>query len=103
MEKWLAITEQYQKYELDKIILDMASGTREVYPRRLNKGFSFDFPVGYTDRYTPGGGRRAHRPKRCDNNQKDEDNSLRVNNYTFFINSITLLHLNAIFSLFNNT
>lgn len=37
----------------------MVSETRTVYPCRLNKGLSSEFPVGYPDQYTPDEGRRA--------------------------------------------
>lgn len=46
--------------------------------RRLNKGLNSVIPVGFLDRYTPEEGRKAQRPKHCNNNNKDENNSLNV-------------------------
>lgn len=58
----------------------MDSGMRTIYPHSSNKGFSLKFPVGHPDQHTPDDGWRAQRSKHCDNNSKDEDNSLPVNN-----------------------
>ena len=70
---------------------------RTVYPRELNKGFSSKFRENSRLRQessrvrkvssqvrkvssqvrqeAPDEGRRSHRPKRCEYNNKDEDNS----------------------------
>ena len=42
----------------------------------LNKGFSLKFYVGFQVRHeTPEEVQRMHRPKRCEYNNEDEDNS----------------------------
>ena len=43
----------------------------------FNKGCSSKFCEGSQVRQTPEEGRRTYRPKRCGNNDKDEDNSLK--------------------------
>lgn len=52
----------------------MICGTRTVRPRRLEKVFSSEYPVGYLDRYVPEEGRTAKRPKCCDIINKFEVN-----------------------------
>ena len=68
----------------------MVSGMRREYPRGLNKGLGLKFRddsrlrqegsrvrrEGSRVRQEIPEGRRAHRPKRCTNNNEDEDNSL---------------------------
>ena len=49
-------------------------------PRGFNKGCSSKFCEGSQVRQTPEEGRRTYRPKRCGNNNKDEDNSLKTLN-----------------------
>ena len=53
----------------------MANGIRTSDPRGFNKGRSSKFREGSLVRQTPEEGRRSYRPKRCENNNKDEDNS----------------------------
>ena len=53
----------------------MANGIRTGNPRGFNKGRSSKFREGSRVRQTPEEGRRTYRPKRCGNNNKDEDNS----------------------------
>ena len=53
----------------------MANGIRTDDPRGFNKGRSSKFFEGSRVRQTPEEGRRTYRPKRCGNNNKDEDNS----------------------------
>ena len=53
----------------------MANGIRTGDPRGFNKGHSSKFREGSRVRQTPEEGRRTYRPKRCGNNNKDEDNS----------------------------
>ena len=54
----------------------MVSRIRIIYPSGLNKGFGLKFCVGYRVWHeTPGEGRETHRPKRCEYNDEDEDNS----------------------------
>ena len=53
----------------------MANGIRTGNPRGFNKGHSSKFRQGSRVRQTPEEGRRTYRPKRCGNNNKDEDNS----------------------------
>ena len=55
----------------------MASGIRTGDPRGFNKGRSSKFREGSRVRQTPEEGRRTYRLKRCENNNKDEDNSLK--------------------------
>ena len=58
----------------------MANGIRTGDPRGFNKGHSSKFCVGSRVRQSPEEGQRAYRPKRCANNNKDEDNSLKTLN-----------------------
>ena len=53
----------------------MAYGIRTGDPRGFNKGCSSKFREGSRVRQTPEEGRRTYRPKRCGNNNKDEENS----------------------------
>ncbi len=53
----------------------MANGIRTDNPRVFNKGRNSKFREGSRVRQTPEEGRRTYRPKRCGNNNKDEDNS----------------------------
>ena len=55
----------------------MANGIRTGDPRGFNKGRSSKFREGSRVRQTPEEGQRIYRPKRCGNNNKDEDNSLK--------------------------
>ena len=52
----------------------MANGIRTGDPRSFNKGRSSKFREGSHVRQTAEG-RRTYQPKRCGNNNKDEDNS----------------------------
>ena len=58
----------------------MANGIRTGDPRGFNKRRSSKFREGYRVRQTPEEGRRTYRPKRCENNNKDEDNSPKTLN-----------------------
>ena len=58
----------------------MANGNRTGDPRGFNKGRSSKFREGSRVRQTPEEGRRTYWPKRCGNNNKDEDNSLKTLN-----------------------
>ena len=58
----------------------MANGIRTGDTRRSNKGRSSKFHEGSRVRQTPEEGRRTYRPKRRENNNKDEDNSLKTLN-----------------------
>ena len=53
----------------------MTNGIGRDDPRGFNKGHSSKFRVGFRVRQTPEKGRSTYRPKRCGNNNKDEDNS----------------------------
>ena len=53
----------------------MANGIRTGDPRGFNKGRSLKFLEDFRVRQTPEEGQRTYRPKRCGNNNKDEDNS----------------------------
>ena len=59
----------------------MANGIRTGDPYGFNKGRSSKFREGFRVRQTPDEGRRTYRPKRCGNNNKDEDNSPKNLNY----------------------
>ena len=59
----------------------MVNGIRTVDPRGLNKGRGSKFRVGSrVQQKTPEDGRRTYRPKRCEYDNKDEDNSLKTLN-----------------------
>ena len=58
----------------------MANGIRTGEPLGFNNGRSSKFREGSRVRQTPEEGRRTYRPKRCGNNNKDEDNSLKTLN-----------------------
>ena len=58
----------------------MANGIRTGDPRELNKGRSSKFREGSRVWQTPEEGRRTYRPKRCGNNNKDEDISPKTLN-----------------------
>ena len=53
----------------------MANGFWTGDPRGFNKGRSSKFRVGSRVRQTPEEDWRTYRPKRCENNDEDEDNS----------------------------
>lgn len=48
--------------------LDMNIGTKTIYSRRLNKGFSSKHPEGYPGRQALEEGQSTQRPKRNNNN-----------------------------------
>ena len=58
----------------------MANGIRTGNPRGFNKGRSSKFREASTVRQIPGEGRRTYQPKHCENNNKDENNSLKTLN-----------------------
>ena len=58
----------------------MANGIRTGDPRGFNKGRSSKFCEGSRVQQTPEEGWRTYRPKRCGNNNKDEDNSPKILN-----------------------
>ena len=58
----------------------MANGIRTGDPRGFNKGRSSKFREGSRVRQRPEEGRKTYRLKRCGNNNKDEDNSLKTLN-----------------------
>ena len=58
----------------------MANGIRTDDPRGFNEGRSSKFREGSRVRQTPKEDRRTYRPKRCGNNNKDEDNSPKILN-----------------------
>ena len=57
-----------------------ANGIRTGDPRSFNKGRSSKFREGSRVQQIPKEGRRTYRPKRCGNNNKDEDNSPKTLN-----------------------
>ena len=68
----------------------MANGIRTNDPREFYKGPSSKFREGSRVRQTPEEGRRTYRPKRCGNNNKDEDNSPKtLNDKNKYFSSIT--------------
>ena len=54
--------------------------SEQVTPIDSIKGRSSKFCEGFRVRQTPEEGWRTYRPKRCGNNNKDEDNSLQTLN-----------------------
>ena len=58
----------------------MADEIRIGDPRGFNKGHSSKFCEGSQVRQTPEEGRGTYRPKRCENNNKDEDYSPKTLN-----------------------
>ena len=58
----------------------MANGIRTGDPRGFNKGRSSKFREGFRVQQTPEECRWTYRPKRCGNNNKDEDNSPKTLN-----------------------
>ena len=78
----------------------MANRIRTGDPSGFNKGRSLKFREGSWVRQTPEEGWRIYRPKRCGNNNKDEDNSPETLNdkkslllsyaYYFFFWTLTL-------------
>ena len=58
----------------------MANGIRTGDSRGFNKRRSSKFREGSRVRQTPEEGWRTYRPKRCGNNNKDEDNSPKILN-----------------------
>ena len=71
----------------------MANGIRTGNPRGFNKGYSSKFRVGSPVRQTPEDGWRTYWPKRCGNNNKDEDNSLKTLNDKKFDNQIMYIQV----------
>ena len=71
----------------------MANGIRTGNPHGFNKERNSKFREGSQVRQTPEEGRRTYRPKRCGNNNKDEDNSpknLNDKNSTFSLHLLLL-------------
>ena len=58
----------------------MANGIRTGDHCRFNKGHSSKICVGCRVQQTPEEGQRTYQPKRCRNNNKDENNSLKTLN-----------------------
>ena len=58
----------------------MSNGIRRGELHGFNKGRSSKFRVGSRVRLTPEEGRRMYQPKRCGNNNEDEDNSPKTLN-----------------------
>ena len=58
----------------------MAKEIRTGDPRRFNKRRSSKFREGSRIQQTPKEGRSTYQPKRCGNNNKDEDNSPKTLN-----------------------
>ena len=58
----------------------MANGIRTVDPHGFNKRCSSWFREDSRVQQTPEEGRRTYQPKRCGNNNKDEDNSPKTLN-----------------------
>ena len=59
----------------------MTYGIGTYNPCGFNKGHSSKIHVGSRVRQTPEEGQRTYQPKRCGNNNKDEDNSLNDKNH----------------------
>ena len=58
----------------------MANGIKTGNPCGFNKGCNLKFHVGSQIQQTPEEGQRTYQPKRCGNNNKDEDNSPKTLN-----------------------
>ena len=58
----------------------MANRIRTGDPRGFNKGRSSKFHEGYRVWQTPEEGQKTYQPKRCGNNNKDEDSSSKTLN-----------------------
>ena len=58
----------------------MANDIRTSDPRGFNKGRGSKFREGSRVRQTPEEGRWTYRPKRCENDNKNEDNSPKTLN-----------------------
>lgn len=61
----------------------MDGRTITISPCILNKGFSSKFPESHEE--APDQGQRRQWLKNCDNNNKDEDDSLNVNNCKYIL------------------
>ena len=86
VESWLQASNQYRNTK--HLYPVMANGIRTGDPCGFNKGRSTKFHEGSQVRQTPEEGRRTYRPKRCGNNNKDEDNSpktLNDKNHKYFM------------------
>ena len=64
----------------------MANGIKTGNPCGFNKGRSSKFREGSRVQQTPEEGRKTYRLKRCGNNNKDEDNSLKTLNDKNYLN-----------------
>ena len=73
----------------------MANEIRTGDPRGFNKGRSLKFHEGSRVRQTPEEGQRTYWPKRCGNNNKDEDNSPKTLNVKVFV-FFTWVHITQI-------
>ena len=75
----------------------MATGIRTGDPGGFNKGRSLKFSEGYRVRQTSEEGPRTYRPKRCGNDNKDEDNSPKTLNdiyiYIYIIDTVTRVQI----------
>ena len=67
----------------------MVNGIRTSNPHGFNKGRSSKFREGSRVRQTPEEGPRTYRPKRCANNNKDQDNNPKTLNDTNLENKTT--------------
>ena len=75
----------------------MANGIRTGDSRGFKKGHSSKFCEGSRVRQTPEEGRRMYRPKRCENTNKDEDNSPKtLNDKNQLVSSQKFRHLRSI-------
>ena len=79
----------------------LANGIRTGDPRGFNKGCSSKFREGSCVRQTPEEGRRTYRPKRCGNNNKDEDNSPKTLNDKNMYNDHYFLYVTRVDYLAN--
>ena len=59
----------------------MTNGIRTGDPHGFNKGHNLKFQVGFQVRQTPEESWRTYQQKRCENNNKNEDNSPKTLNY----------------------
>ena len=68
----------------------MANRIRTGDPMGLNKGRSSKFRIRSRVRQTPEEGRKTYRPKRCGNNNIDEDESPKTLNDKKVVTSIAI-------------
>ena len=81
VQSWLQVKITRITYYSLTLVLGHGNWIKTIYHCGLKKGFGSKFLVGFLVRQgTPKEGRTTHQPKRCECNDKDEDNSLNTLN-----------------------